>query len=157
MATTKFKDSIEITVSKELKLFIRSMAASYQFIFKQDRYEFVKRADMVELVELEEVARLAVRFATIPENSKMLLSKLELYQMYTMMELVCRSFLTEIGDEYKTIAMRMNKVDEDRYNSVRSTELKIAETLISQIKNDFKEDPVFDEILERLELLDGTE
>jgi hypothetical protein len=133
------------------------MAASYQFIFKQDRYEFVKRADMIELVELEEVARLAVRFATIPENSKMLLSKLELYQMYTMMELVCRSFLTEIGDEYKTIAMRMNKVDEDRYNSVRSTELKIAETLISQIKNDFKEDPVFDEILERLELLDGTE
>jgi len=133
------------------------MAASYQFIFKQDRYEFVKRADMIELVELEEVARLAVRFATNPENSKMLLSKLELYQMYTMMELVCRSFLTEIGDEYKTIAMRMNKVDEDRYNSVRSTELKIAETLISQIKNDFKEDPVFDEILERLELLDGTE
>jgi hypothetical protein len=133
------------------------MAASYQFIFKQDRYEFVKRADMIELVELEEVARLAVRFATIPENSKMLLSKSELYQMYTMMELVCRSFLTEIGDEYKTIAMRMNKVDEDRYNSVRSTELKIAETLISQIKNDFKEDPVFDEILERLELLDGTE
>jgi hypothetical protein len=157
MTKTQFKESIEITVSKELKLFIRSMAASYQFIFKQDRYEFVKRADMIELVELEEVARLAVRFATIPENSKMLLSKLELYQMYTMMELVCRSFLTEIGDEYKTIAMRMNKVDEDRYNSVRSTELKIAETLISQIKNDFKEDPVFDEILERLELLDGTE
>ena len=157
MTKTQFKESIEITVSKELKLFIRSMAASYQFIFKQDRYEFVKRADMIELVELEEVARLAVRFATIPENSKMLLSKLELYQMYTMMELVCRSFLTEIGDEYKTIAMRMNKVDEDRYNSVRSTELKIAETHISQIKNDFKEDPVFDEILERLELLDGTE
>lgn len=157
MTKTQFKESIEITVSKELKLFIRSMAASYQFIFKQDRYEFVKRADMIELVELEEVARFAVRFATIPENSKMLLSKLELYQMYTMMELVCRSFLTEIGDEYKTIAMRMNKVDEDRYNSVRSTELKIAETLISQIKNDFKEDPVFDEILERLELLDGTE
>ena len=74
MATTQFKDSIEITVSKELKLFIRSMAASYRFIFQQDRFDFVKRADMLELVELDEVANLAVRFATIPEDSKLILT-----------------------------------------------------------------------------------
>lgn len=155
MATTKFKDSIEITVSKELKLFIRSMAASYRFIFQQDRFDFVKRADMLELVELEEVANLAVRFATIPEDSKLILTRRELYQMYTMMELVCRSFLTDIGDEYKAIAMRMNKVDEEKYNAVRNVELKIAQTLIQSIKQDFAADPDFDEIIERLEILGG--
>lgn len=155
MATTQFKDSIEITVSKELKLFIRSMAASYRFIFQQDRFDFVKRADMLELVELDEVANLAVRFATIPEDSKLILTRRELYQMYTMMELVCRSFLTDIGDEYKAIAMRMNKVDEEKYNSVRNVELKIAQTLIQSIKQDFAVDPDFDEIIERLEVLGG--
>ena len=131
------------------------MAASYRFIFQQDRFDFVKRADMLELVEMDEVANLAVRFATIPEDSKLILTRRELYQMYTMMELVCRSFLTEIGDEYKAIAMRMNKVDEDKYNSVRNVELKIAQTLIQSIKQDFAADPDFDEIIERLEILGG--
>ena len=131
------------------------MAASYRFIFQQDRFDFVKRADMLELVELDEVANLAVRFATIPEDSKLILTRRELYQMYTMMELVCRSFLTEIGDEYKAIAMRMNKVDEEKYNAVRNVELKIAQTLIQSIKQDFAADPDFDEIIERLEILGG--
>lgn len=110
---------------------------------------------MLELVELDEVANLAVRFATIPEDSKLILTRRELYQMYTMMELVCRSFLTEIGDEYKAIAMRMNKVDEEKYNAVRNVELKIAQTLIQSIKQDFAADPDFDEIIERLEILGG--
>lgn len=131
------------------------MAASYRFIFQQDRFDFVKRADMLELVELDEVANLAVRFAIIPEDSKLILTRRELYQMYTMMELVCRSFLTEIGDEYKAIAMRMNKVDEEKYNAVRNVELKIAQTLIQSIKQDFAADPDFDEIIERLEILGG--
>ena len=131
------------------------MAASYRFIFQQDRFDFVKRADMLELVELDEVANLAVRFAIIPEDSKLILTRRELYQMYTMMELVCRSFLTEIGDEYKAIAMRMNKVDEEKYNAVRNVELKIAQTLIQSTKQDFAADPDFDEIIERLEILGG--
>ena len=43
-----FKDSIEISISKELKLFIRSMAASYQFIFQQENYDFVQRTMVIE-------------------------------------------------------------------------------------------------------------
>jgi arginyl-tRNA synthetase len=71
-----------------------------------------------------------------------------------MMELVCRSFLCDIGDDYKEIAMKLNKVDEEKYNEVRNTELAIAQALIQQIKKDFKEDPEFDEMLEKFELLD---
>jgi hypothetical protein len=84
----------------------------------------------------------------------MTLTRRELYQFYLMMELVCRSFLTEIGDEYKAIAMRLNKVTEKKYNEVRSMELLIAQTLISKIKNDFATDPEFEEMLEKLEMLD---
>lgn len=154
METTQFKEEIDITVSKELKLFVRSMAASYRFIFQQQKYDLVKRADMIELVELELVAELAIRFATIPENSKLVLSRRELYLFYSMMELVCRSFLCEIGDDYKDIAMKLNKVDEAKYNEVRNTELAIAQALIQQIKKDFSADPEFDEMLEKFELLD---
>jgi hypothetical protein len=70
------------------------------------------------------------------------------------MELVCRSFLTEIGDTYKEITMRINKVDEEKYNAVRNIELKIAQTLIQQIRVDFAKDPDFEEIEEKLEMLD---
>lgn len=154
MEEMQFKEAIDITVSKELKLFVRSMAATYQFIFKQEKFEFVQKADMLELVDLEGVAQIALKFAATPENSKMTLTRQELYQFYKMMDLVCRSFLTEIGDEYKAIAMRASKVSESKYNEVRSMELSIAQTLISKIKKDFAADPDFDEILETLEILD---
>jgi len=154
MGEISFQDSIDITASKELKLFVRSMASSYQFIYQQQKFDLVRRADMIELIDLEGVAQIALNFAAVQENSKMTLTRKELYQFYLMMELVCRSFLTEIGDEYKAIAMQLNKVTEKRYNEVRSMELSIAQTLIQKIKTDFAFDPDFEEILELLEMLD---
>ncbi|CAN5525156.1 hypothetical protein BH11BAC2_BH11BAC2_20550 [soil metagenome] len=156
MSTIRYKEETEITVSKELKLFVRSIAASYRYIFQQvDRYDLVRRADMLELIEMDRVADLASRFATIPENTKLTLTKSEVYLFFTMMELVCRSFLCEIGDDYKAIAMKMNKVDETRYNEVRSTELLIAQALIQQIRKDFQADPDFEELVDLLEMLDN--
>lgn len=149
-----FKDSIEISVSRELKLFVKSMAASYQFIFQHENADFVQRAMMIDLVDRNGVGMLAERFATQREGEKMELSKQELYLFYTMMELVCRSFLSDVGDEFKSVAMKVNKVDEEKYNEVRNMELKIAQTLLQQIRRDFMEDQEFEEICDRLDLLD---
>jgi len=149
-----FKDSIEISVTKELKLFVRSMAANYQFIFQQEKYDFVQRAMMIDLVDRSGVGMLAERFATQREGEKMELTKQELYLFYTMMELVCRSFLSEVGDDFKAVAMKVNKVSEEKFNDVRNMELKIAQTLIQQIRRDFMEDPEFEELNDRIELLD---
>jgi hypothetical protein len=74
--------------------------------------------------------------------------------LYTMLELVCRSFLTEAGDAYKEMAMRVNQVSSERFNSVRSMELSIAQTLIQKFATDFREDPDFDELSERIAILD---
>ena len=54
------------------------------------------------------------------------------------MEVVCRSFLTDIADDFKAMALKHNKVTEERYNEVRNTELKIAQVLIQQIRKDLK-------------------
>ena len=99
-----FKDSIEISISKELKLFIRSMAASYQFIFQQENYDFVQRTMVIDLVNKEGVTVLANKFAVAGIGEKIELTREELYLMYTMMELVCRSFRCDVGDDYKAIA-----------------------------------------------------
>lgn len=151
----QYKDAIEITVSKELKLFVRSMSASYRFISQQMQFDLIRRADMLELIEPEGVSELAVKFANLPDGQKMILTRKELYLFYSMMELVCRSFLCELGDQYKAIAMRLNKVSERKYNEVRNTELSIAQALIQNIRKDFSDDPEFDELVEKLELLDS--
>ena len=149
-----FKDSIEITATKELKLFVRSIAATYQFIFQQETYDFVQRAMMIDLVDRTGVGLLAERFVKQKEGEPMELSKQEVYLFYTMMELVCRSFLSDVGDDFKSVAMKVNKVSEEKYNEVRNMELKIAQTLIQQIRRDFMEDPEFEEINDRVDLLD---
>ena len=154
MQSKIFKDSIEITVTRELKLFVRPMAASYQYIFQHENSDFVQRAMFIDLVDRNGVGMLAERFATQREGEKMELSKQELYLFYTMMELVCRSFLSDVGDDFKAVAMKVNKVSEDKYNEVRNMELKIAQTLLQQIRRDFMEDPEFEEICDRLDLLD---
>ncbi|MCE2846689.1 MAG: hypothetical protein LW707_06605 [Sphingobacteriales bacterium] len=150
----QFRDSVEITATKELKLFVRSMAATYQFVFRQDQVDFVIRAMMIDLVNKEGVAALASRFGAAFPGEKLELSKEEVYLFYAMLELVCRSFLTEAGDAYKEMAMRVNQVSTERFNSVRSMELTIAQTLIGKFSDDFRDDPEFDELSERIALLD---
>jgi hypothetical protein len=155
MEDKQFKDSIEITVTQELKLFIRSMAATYQFVFQQERYDFVQRAMSIDLVDKNGVGVLANRFAVHTAGEKMELRKEEVYLLYTMMELVCRSFLTEAGDDFKTASISLNQVSEEKYNQVRNMELMIAQTLLQKIKADFIDDPEFEEISDRIDLLDS--
>jgi len=149
-----YRDFIEITASRELKLFVRSIAASYRFVFEQEKYEFVQRVMKLDLVDINGVGMLASRFASADPGEKLELTREEVYLLYTMMELVCRSFLCDVGDDYKRIAMRITQASEEQYNQVRSTELMIAQTLIGQIRKDLMDDPDFESINERLELLD---
>lgn len=154
MAAKILLKEIPITASKELKLFVRSMAASYQFIARQEQYDLVSRAQMLDLIETQPIADLASRFAAVQDNTRLMLTRKEVYDLYQMMDIVCRSFLCEIGDDYKTIAMKANKVNEERYNEVRNTELSIAQALLQQIRTDLNDDPEFEELVERLSLLD---
>ena len=154
MSTQGLRNEIEISITKELKLFIRSIAASYRYISGQEQYDLIRRANMLELIDTEAIAHLASRFEAAQEKSRLILTKQEVFDLYMMIDMVCRSFLCEIGDDYKAIAMKVNKVNEERYNQVRSTELFIAQALLEQFRKDFMVDPDFEELVERLALLD---
>ncbi len=154
MQATKRPDYIEISVSTELKLFIKSIAASFQFIFNQNKYDLQKRADILEIIERSEVVEFATKIEATAVNAKIELSRAEVYMFYTLMEIVCRSFLTEIADDFKAMALKHNKITEERYLEVRNTELKIAQALIQQLKMDFAGEEDFEELLERIDLLD---
>ena len=124
MSNLNSKDSIEITISVELKLFVKSITASFHFIFHQTNYDFSQRVEMLELLDNTEVGQFASKIEQAPINSYLSLSRNEVYLLYTIMEVVCRSFLTEIADDFKTMALKHNKVTEEKYNEVRNTELK---------------------------------
>ena len=154
MVSLKSKESIEISIGLELKLFIKSITASFNYIFYQDKYDFARRVDMLELLDKTEVGQFAVKIEMAPVNGMLTLSRGEVYLLYTIMEVVCRSFLTEIADDFKAMALKHNKVTEEKYNEVRNTELKIAQVLIQQIKKDFSNEPQFEELLEKIEMLE---
>lgn len=154
MAGIHAKESIEITISEELKLFIKSITASFSFIFMQDKYDFARKVDMLELVDKTEVMQFAAKIEQAEKGTAVVLSRKEVYLFYTVMEIVCRSFLTEIADDFKEMALKHNKVTEERYTEVRNTELKIAQVLIQQIKTDFANEPGFEDLLQDLEMLE---
>ncbi|MEP7264744.1 MAG: hypothetical protein ABI772_09605 [Bacteroidota bacterium] len=154
MAGIHSKESIEITIGAELKLFIKSITASFSFIFYQNKYDFAKRVEMLELLDKTEVMQFAIRIEQAEVGSQLVLTRKEVYLFYTVMEVVCRSFLTEIADDFKAMALKLNKVTEERYNEVRNTELKIAQVLIQQIRKDFSNEPGFDDLLEEIEMLE---
>lgn len=154
MAGVHSKEAIEITVGEELKLFIKSITASFSFIFYKDRYDFARRVEMLELLDKTEVMQFANKIEEAETGSTILLTRKEVYLFYTVMEVVCRSFLTDIADDFKAMALKHNKVTEEKYNEVRNTELKIAQVLIQQIKTDFANEPGFEELLEEIDLLE---
>ena len=154
MAGVHSKEAIEITVGEELKLFIKSITASFSIIFYKDRYDFARRVEMLELLDKTEVMQFANKIEAAETGSTILLTRKEVYLFYTVMEVVCRSFLTDIADDFKEMALKHNKVTEEKYNEVRNTELKIAQVLIRQIKTDFANEPGFEELLEEIDMLE---
>jgi len=154
LATIKRPNQIEISVSTELKLFIKSIAASFQFIFNQNKYALQQRVDVLEIIERSEVVAFASKIEQTQVQDKISLSRTEVYLFYSLMEVVCRSFLTDFADDFKAMALKHNKITEEHYLEVRNTELKIAQALIQQIKKDFAGEEDFEELLEKIELLD---
>lgn len=147
--------SVNIPLSRELKLFMKSISAAYRFFVTQSDHELYQRALMLDLIHSEKVKDLALRFDRVPEGGNLPLNRDDLFSFFTLLDLVCRSHESSIGDAYKSLMTQVNEIGGKKYDAIRSTELSLAYSLLARIREDFSEDPEFEEISERLQLLEN--
>lgn len=103
-----------------------------------------------DLINPEELTRLYQRIKTIPNNEKIEFSLDDEILIYTVLDVTCKTFLTNIGDDLKQINKDAVEASGEDYAEVRNTLLKGCRVVMEGMRSALGEDRKF---MERVRLL----
>ncbi|HNP98916.1 MAG TPA: hypothetical protein PKK99_07660, partial [Bacteroidia bacterium] len=79
----------------------------------------------------------------------------EIMFFYALLELSCRIFLCEIGDDLKKMAIESGETNEEEFIRVRSFFLTQAQEFIQKIRGCYQDDEHFQELLAKIDQLNS--
>ena len=74
--------------------------------------------------------------------------------LYALLEIICRLFICEIGDDLKKLAIECGDTNEEEFLKVRSFFLQQAEALLHSTNETFRDNEEFQDLKSRIDQLD---
>jgi hypothetical protein len=105
-----------------------------------------------ELINEEQLTELYFRIKNTPDNEEIEFSLDDEILIYTVLDVTCKTFLTNIGDDLKKINSDVVENDNENYAEVRNTLLKGCRVVMEGMRNSLKENKKF---MERVNLLNS--
>jgi hypothetical protein len=105
-----------------------------------------------ELINEEQLTELYFRIKNTPDNEEIEFSLDDEILIYTVLDVTCKTFLTNIGDDLKKINSEVVENDNENYAEVRNTLLKGCRVVMEGMRNSLKENKKF---MERVNLLNS--
>ncbi len=148
-----YGDKLSIKVTREFRQLVNISIAAGKFILIHPHYELIKEAmrlDMFEDVMLEDFE---VHNWQYEIDEIIAFDFEETLFFYSLLELSCRIFLCEIGDDLKKMAIESGETDEDEFIRVRSFYLLQAQEYLIKIRKTFSNNNEFQELQGKIEQL----
>ena len=108
------------------------------------------RLDVIEDVQLEDFE---VHTWQYEPGEIMSLDMQEVLFFYALLELSCRIFLCDIGDDLKDMAIENGDTNEEEFYRVRSFYLRQAGEFLQNMKNSFSGKHEFEKLVSKIEQL----
>jgi hypothetical protein len=105
-----------------------------------------------ELINEEQLTELYFRIKNTPDNEEIEFSLDDEILIYTVLDVTCKTFLTNIGDDLKKINSEVVENDNENYAEVRNTLLKGCRVVMEGMRNSLKDNKKF---MERVNLLNS--
>jgi hypothetical protein len=150
-----YGDKLSIKVTREFRQLVNISIAAGKFILIHPHYDLIKEAmrlDMFEDAMLEDFEVHNWQY----ENGEVITYDFEeVLFFYSLLELSCRIFLCEIGDDLKKMAIESGETNEEEFVRVRSFYLLQAQEFLIQINKTFNTNPDFRELQGKIEHLNS--
>ncbi len=153
MVVHRNKLSLEIT--RDFRQLANITLAAGRYIMDHPQYELIKEAMRLQLLEDEALEDFEIHNSQFEKGEIATLDFEEVFFFYSLLELVCRIFLCEVGDDLKTMAVKSGEVSEAEFYRLRGIYLSQAEDFLQQIHNLYATNASFSELHHKLERLNA--
>lgn len=150
-----YGDRLSIQVTREFKQLINISIAAGKFILIHPHYELIREAMRLEMLEDGFLEDFEVHNWQYEVGEMITFEFEEVLFFYALLDLSCRIFLCEIGDDLKNMAIESGETDDEEFIRVRSFYLVQAEKFIEQIRNTYQQNADFKELQGKVEQLNS--
>jgi hypothetical protein len=148
-----YGDKLSIPVTREFKQLVNISIAAGKFIMIHPHYELIREAMRLDVIEDVQLEDFEVHNWQFEPGEVISYDMQEVLFFYALLELSCRIFLCDIGDDLKEMAIENGDTDEDEFNRVRSFYLRQASEFLQNMKNSFSGKHEFEKLVAKIEML----
>lgn len=146
-------DKLSTEFTKEFRQLANITLAAGRYILDHPQYELIKEAMRLELLEDAVLEDFEIHTSQFEIGEIITFDFEEVFFYYSLVELVCRIFLCEIGDDLKRMAVQSGQVTEAEFFRLRGIYLSQAEDFLHQIHDLYSSNQSFDQLHHKLEQL----
>ena len=148
-----YRDKLSMEVTRDFRQLVNITLAAGRYIMDHPQYELIREAMRLELLEDEALEDFEIHNSQFEFGEIITLDFEEVFFFYSLVELVCRIFLCEIGDDLKTMAVKSGQVTEAEFYRLRGIYLNQAEEYLHRIHDLYSKNESFNELHHKLEQL----
>jgi len=148
-----YGNKLSVPVTREFRQLVNISIAAGKFILIHPHYELIREAMRLDVIEDEQLEDFEVHNWQFETGETITYDLEEVLFLYALLELSCRIFLCEIGDDLKQMAIESGETSESEFNRVRSFYLRQAGEFLQKLKNSFSGRDEFDQLVAKIEQL----
>jgi hypothetical protein len=146
---------LNMPVTREFKQLVNITIAAGKFILLHPNYELIREAMRLGMFEDTRLEDFEVHTWQYEVGEVISYDLEEVLFFYTLLDLSCRIFLCEIGDDLRQMAIESGETNAEEFNRVRSFFLKQAQEYLQQLRACFSEHEAFRELQAKIEQLNS--
>lgn len=144
-----------LLLDKELKQLINITLAGGKFILLHPHYQLIRETLRMNIIDEQQLEELEITVGQYEVGEMIHFSVEELLFLYSLVEISCRLFVCEIGDDLKRLAIECGDTTEEEFARVRSFFLHQAESYLHTVNEALYENEEFQDLKSRLEQLNA--
>lgn len=150
-----YGDKLSVRITKDFKQLVNISIAAGKFILIHPQYDLIKEAMRLEVFKDEKLEDFEVHNWQYEVDEIITYDFDEVMFFYALLELNCRIFLCEIGDDLKKMALDSGEVDEPEFYRLRGIHLKQAEDFLHKIHDSYNSNERFNHFHHKIERLNA--
>ena len=148
-----YGDKLSIKVTREFRQLVNISIAAGKYILIHPNYELIREAMRLDMFEDEMLEDFEVHNWQYEVDEVISFEFEEVLFFYSLLELSCRIFLCEIGDDLKKMAIESGETNEDEFVRVRSFYLTQAQDYLITIRKSYSSNHEFQQLISKIEQL----
>ena len=150
-----YGDKLSVRVTRDFKQLVNIAIAAGKFILIHPQYDLIREAMRLELFEDERLEDFEVHNWQFETGEVITYDFEEVLFFYSLVELSCRVFLCDIGDDLKKMAVESGETNDEEFIRVRGLHLHLSENFLRRISEIYSHNESFCELQHKIEQLNS--